>query len=257
MDGSIVGGPRHMCTIAARNYLPSVELLIDSFAVHHPGVPVSVLLVDGTPDDVSAGLPFEAILPAHLAVTADDFGRMATYYDVTELSTALKPFLLEFLLDRGDEVVMYLDPDIEVYAPLHDLFAAALESGIALTPHVTEPVPRDGMSFAEEALLLSGQFNLGFVALSNEARPFLEYWKERTRRHAIRDVGAGYFTDQRWVDAVPTLFDHTVVRDAGATSRTGTCTSASSHSTTTAGRRAGSRSASSTSAGTGQRPRTS
>jgi glycosyltransferase involved in cell wall biosynthesis len=204
-----------MCTIAARNYLPSVALLVESFTRHHPEVPVSVLVVDGTADDTSTGLPFEVLLPSHLRLSPDEFGRMATYYDVTELSTALKPFLLELLLDRGDETVMYLDPDIEVYAPLDDLFTAARDSSIALTPHVTEPVPRDGMSFTEEALLLSGQFNLGFVAVSANARPFLEYWQERTRRYAVREVGEGYFTDQRWVDAVPTLFEHVVIRDRG------------------------------------------
>ncbi len=215
MEGSPADGRRRMCTIAARNYLPSVELLVASFDRHHPEVPVSVLVVDGTPDDTSTGLPFEVLLPSHLGLSPDEFGRMATYYDVTELSTALKPFLLELLLDRGDDPVMYLDPDIEVFAPLDDVFTLARDASIALTPHVTEPVPRDGMSFTEEALLLCGQFNLGFVAVSADARPFLEYWKERTRRYAVREIGEGYFTDQRWVDAVPSLFEHVVIRDRG------------------------------------------
>ena len=30
---------------------------------------------------------------------------------------------------------------------------------------------------------------------------------------AVNDIDRGYFTDQRWVDAVPTMFEHTVLRD--------------------------------------------
>jgi glycosyltransferase involved in cell wall biosynthesis len=208
-------GPRwRLCTIAASNYLPSVELLVESFARHHPDVAITVLMVDGDPAASYADLPCEVLLPGALPLAPAVVAGMATYYDVTELSTALKPFLLEHLLDRGDDVVMYLDPDIEVFAPLDDLFARAAD-GIVLTPHVTRPMPRDGLGVAEEALLLSGQFNLGFVAVDTSSRPFLDYWKERTLRHAVREVASGYFTDQRWIDAVPALFPHVVIDDLG------------------------------------------
>ena len=51
--------------------------------------------------------------------------------------------------------------------------------------------------------------------MSRRAHEFLEYWTERTTRDALRKVEAGYFTDQRWVDAVPVFFEHEVVRDLG------------------------------------------
>jgi glycosyltransferase involved in cell wall biosynthesis len=204
--------PAVLCTIAARNYLASVVLLAESFALHHPTVPVVVLLVDGQAGDEFGGLPFTVLVPGDLRIERDEFLRMATYYDVTELSTALKPFFLRVLLERADSV-MYLDPDIEVFAPLDDLFEDARRSAIVLTPHVTRPMPRDGLEIREEAILVSGQFNLGFVAVGQDAEPFLSYWEERTRRYAVRDPANGYFTDQRWVDAVPTMFEHRVVRD--------------------------------------------
>ena len=68
------------------------------------------------------------------------FAEMATYYDATELSTALKPFFLQYLLAEGDDVVMYLDPDIEVFASLDDLFALGDRVPIVLSPHVTQPM---------------------------------------------------------------------------------------------------------------------
>jgi len=214
VEGSLAAGQRRACTIAARNYLPSVMLLADSLARSEPDVPLSVLLVDAGPDDEFRDLPFDVVRPVDLVLDADEFARMATYYSVTELATALKPTLLRQLLDDA-EVVMYLDPDIEVFGSLGDLFSGALEHGIALTPHVLAPIPRDGLEIAEETIFLSGQFNLGFIAMSREASDFLDYWEERVRRFAVIDHTNGYFTDQRWVDAVPSMFSHVVCRDAG------------------------------------------
>ncbi len=205
---------RRMCTIAARNYLPSVELLVDSFRRFHPDVTATVLLVDAQPSDEFRDLPFEVLRPGDLALEHDEFFRMATYYDVTELATALKPTLIRRLL-ADSEVVMYLDPDIEVYDSLDSLFAGAAEHGIALTPHVVAPMPRDGLDITEEAVFRSGQFNLGFIAVSTGAVEFLDYWEERVRRFAVIDPDNGYFTDQRWVDAVPALFPNVVCRDVG------------------------------------------
>jgi glycosyltransferase involved in cell wall biosynthesis len=212
VDEGAAGG-RRLCTILAKNYLSSAVLLAESFRLHHPDVPVTALIVDARPGDALGGLPFEVFLPTDLPLDEDEFARMATYYDVTELSTALKPFLLRALLDRGDEAVMYLDPDIEVFAPLDDLFELAAQRGIALTPHVIHPIPRDGLDVREEVILASGQFNLGFIAVSDAASSFLEYWRDRTRLHSLIDHARGYFTDQRWLDAVPVLFEHAVVRD--------------------------------------------
>ncbi len=173
-----------------------------------------MLLIDAQPDDELRDLPFEVLTPADLALGVAEFGRMATYYSITELATALKPALLRRLLDDSD-TVMYLDPDIEVFASLSHLFQDAREHGIVLTPHVMSPIPRDGLEIAEETIFLSGQFNLGFVAVSAEAADFLDYWDERARRLAIIDHARGYFTDQRWVDAVPSLFPHVICRDVG------------------------------------------
>ncbi|MET0421296.1 MAG: FkbM family methyltransferase, partial [Acidimicrobiia bacterium] len=202
-----------VCTIAACNALPSVVLLAQSFHRHHPGIEMRVLLVDAPPAYETRDLPFKVVLPADLPLDPDEFGRMATYYDATELSTALKPTLLRGLLASFSAVV-YLDPEIELFAPITDLFELAVQHGVALTPHVMTPIPRDGLGGVEETVLLSGQFNLGFIGIGASALPFVDHWEERTRRHSLIDHAIG-FTDQRWVDAVPSLFEHAIVRDPG------------------------------------------
>jgi glycosyltransferase involved in cell wall biosynthesis len=194
--------------------LPSVLLLAESLRRVHPEILFTALFVDAANDDEFRDLPFEVMRPRDLEIEPDEFARMATYYDITELSTSLKPTLLRQLLADA-EVVLYLDPDIEVFGALHPLLDGAREHEIALTPHVLTPMPRDGLEIAEETILLSGQFNLGCIAVSRCADPFLDYWEARVRRHAVVDIAVGYFTDQRWVDAVPSLFRHQVCRDTG------------------------------------------
>ncbi|MBV8931510.1 MAG: FkbM family methyltransferase, partial [Kutzneria sp.] len=91
----------------------------------------------------------------------------------------------------------------------------ALEHGIVLVPHVLEPMPRDGLRPSEGDIMASGVFNLGYVTVSRKALPFLDFWAERLRHDAISSVSEQLFTDQRWVDNVPAMFEHTVVRDPG------------------------------------------
>lgn len=119
------------------------------------------------------------------------------------------------LLDRGAETVTYLDPDICVYGSVQHIADLATKHGVVLTPHLLTPLPRDGLQPGEAQIMGAGAFNLGFVAVSQAARPFLRWWQERLERDAINDQSRSLFTDQRWVDLVPSLFPHHVLRDPG------------------------------------------
>lgn len=201
------------CTIVARNYLPQARVLAESFREHHPDGRFTVLVIDARPGD-GPNEPFAVITPYDLRLERAEVHRMAVIYDVKELATAVKPFLLERLLEEDDHAV-YFDPDIEVFTPLDHIAGLAREHGIVLTPHITKPLPRDGLLPSEEMLLLAGIYNLGFIAVGRSARPFLGWWSERLARYCIVDVAEGVFVDQRWIDFVPALFDHEVLRDPG------------------------------------------
>ncbi|HVR41082.1 MAG TPA: glycosyltransferase, partial [Thermoanaerobaculia bacterium] len=145
-----------------------------------------------------------------------DFHTMAAIYDVTELATAVKPWVFEHLFARGASSVIYLDPDIEVFDSLGPLEPLTHKHGIVLTPHVTEPLPQDGKRPDECDLLLSGIFNLGFLAVSGEAaKTFLPWWRQRLRRNCLNDPAAGLFVDQHWIDFVPALFEPWILKDPG------------------------------------------
>jgi glycosyltransferase involved in cell wall biosynthesis len=204
----------HACTIIARNYLPAARVLATSFAKHHPDGSFTTLVIDDRDHEVDAASePFDVLRLDEIGLAPGEVEKMAAIYDVMELSTAVKPWLLQTLLDGGAPSVSYLDPDIVVYAPLDEIAGLAASDGIVLTPHVTAPLPRDGKSASESDLLASGMYNLGFIAVSSGAGEFLDFWKERLSRECVVDPTHMRFVDQRWVDFVPGVFGAAILRD--------------------------------------------
>jgi glycosyltransferase involved in cell wall biosynthesis/SAM-dependent methyltransferase len=157
--------------------------------------------------------PFDLVRLEDLGEEMTELHRMAALYDVMEFATSVKPWLLETLLDAGSAEIIYLDPDIQVFDRLDDLAAGAREHGIVLTPHVTAPLPRDGCKTDETSILAAGIYNMGFIAVGQGSRPFLQFWKKRLLRECRLDPVNMRFVDQRWVDFVPGMYDHAILRD--------------------------------------------
>jgi len=197
------------CTIAAHNYLPLVRVLAKSFLEHHPGARFAVALIDHPLAARSlTGECFDVIPITDIDFGGDGFEQMATAYDVTEFATSVKPFLLRHLLHSA-ECVLYLDPDICVYAPLDPLIDATRDEGWSLTPHCVHPMTRNGSYPLEAEIMAAGIHNLGFIGVTQKASEFLEWWSERLRHHALIDPANQLFADQRWIDlAVPVFSPH-------------------------------------------------
>ncbi|WP_127793983.1 glycosyltransferase [Agromyces sp. LHK192] len=203
------------CTIVARNYLAQAEVLVASFTAHNPDVPFYTLVIDGNEEErVRAGVG-TVVLPADLGLEPETLHSMMVMYDVMEFATALKPAMLMWLIRQGGTAVAYFDPDIQVFAPLHDVFTDAASHEILLTPHALDPIPRDDLQLNEQVIMQAGIYNLGFIAVGGGGYRFLSWWHERLKTEAIVDVANGLFTDQRWIDWVPSLFEHRISRDRG------------------------------------------
>jgi SAM-dependent methyltransferase/glycosyltransferase involved in cell wall biosynthesis len=206
----------NICTIIAKNYVAHARVLAESYKEHHPEETCYVLIIDDTEGYIDAASePFELVTPAQLDI--DDYEHMAAIYDVLELSTAVKPWLLRHLLaGRGLERVAYLDPDIRVYDRLDEIERLTSEHGLVLIPHITSPIPRDGKRPSEADILISGTYNLGFISLERgyATDGLLDWWSERLKTDCVVAPDVGYFVDQRWMDFVHAVMpDFYVLRD--------------------------------------------
>jgi glycosyltransferase involved in cell wall biosynthesis len=195
-------------TIVSNNYLHYARTLMQSVARHHPQAQRYCVIVDADPaPGAELAEEFEAIALAQIGLPfGDDF---LFQYTILELNTAVKPWAMQHLLERGHEQVIYIDPDICLYQPMHEV-ETLLEQGaaIVLTPHLLEPMS-DERNPSELAIRMSGTYNLGFCAIGNQpaSARFLSWWQGKLARNCIVDHLNGIFVDQSWIDLVPGLFE--------------------------------------------------
>jgi hypothetical protein len=209
---TLPGAALHACTVVTRRYLAHARVLAESFREHHPGAAFSVLVVDDVDGSVQpAQEPFEALDPDAVGMDPREHRRMAAMYEPGGLVSATRSTGLRHLLDRGAAAAVYIDADVEVFDSLEPAAASAREGRVVLTPHVTRPAPPE----YERAFLTSGIYNGGFLAVGAGARPFLDWLANRVARDCIRAPEQGLVFGQRWLEFVPGLFDHHVLRDPG------------------------------------------
>lgn len=215
---AVSGSPRagvtlNACTIVSKNYISYARVLAESFLEHHPQGRFFVLLVDRNEGRID---PARERFTLH---EAEDLGNVPNLpaflfkYTLLEANTAIKPYFLEFLIDRyALDNLTYFDPDILIAGSLDELAARVAETSIVLTPHLTEPIEDEAYP-GEQAILMSGSFNLGFVALrtTEVSRRMLRWWQERLYDKCLVRISEALFVDQKWMDLAPGLFKDVLV----------------------------------------------
>lgn len=206
----------YVFTSAAWNYLPKAHLLAQSVKKHIPGAKMILGLPDKMTDDVDYGkYDFDEVIPISENLITGLFKcpyeGWVYSHTIVELATAIKPFILCELLSRKDcEYVLYYDPDIVLFSDMNDMLAQFANNSILMCPHVTIP-ETDYQSIIDNELgsLKYGVFNFGYVGVKNDAngRAFAEWWRDRCGKWCYDDIPNGVFTDQKWSDLVPGLFD--------------------------------------------------
>ncbi|MBV9734808.1 MAG: glycosyltransferase family 4 protein [Acidisphaera sp.] len=194
---------RAIFTIVSANYIGYAATLMQSVRAFHPDVARYIVLAD-------APRAFPDVDLAAELIGCDDLGiplieNMKLWYSVIEFNTAIKPYVFRHLFGPRDcTQVVYLDPDILLFAPLEEVFAALAENTLVLTPHMMQPL-QDGREPSDLTILRSGVYNLGFLALRRDAdaERLVGWWSERCFAHCRVDVAANLFTDQRWMDLAP------------------------------------------------------
>jgi hypothetical protein len=192
-------------SIASKSYLAFARTLMSSVRREHPEMQRFLILVDR--DFEGPGEDFTVIPSELLPVPKRRWVHFK--YNILELSTALKPYAASYIASEyGADKLFYFDPDIRLYRSIAALDRALDASDIVLTPHIVEPMREDGKLPSEFEIVRNGSYNLGFIGLRANRRgcEFLEWWQRKLYDHAYVDVEHGLFTDQKWVDLVPSVF---------------------------------------------------
>jgi hypothetical protein len=200
-------------TSATSSYLPNARILAKSLSDAHPDWWFVLLFNDITPKGINWAMePFDEVFFAHW-LPIPRFRRWAFGQHVVEFCTATKGLMATHLLEeRGSKGVIYLDPDTVVFSPLKEVLELLRQHDIILTPHLTDPeadTNTDAIESHEVAALKHGTFNLGFFALARrpQAGQYLHWWTDRLLKFSQIDFERGLFTDQKWCNLAPYLFD--------------------------------------------------
>lgn len=200
-------------TLCSNNYLPYALSLGHSIEQENPGLKFIIGLVDvlGVND-----IDLFEILPATQIVDSEVFSEMSSWYDVTELNTAVKPYYIDYFFKNGFDKVIYLDPDILVFNKLQVILDLLDRYEAVVTPHFNTPLPIDGKNPQDRDMLVTGVYNLGFLGIkkSDETIRFIDWWKIKLFDQC--HVGNGLFTDQLWMVYITCFLDRVkVLRDPG------------------------------------------
>ena len=201
----------HVFTSCAYNYFPKIRLLFNSLKKYHPEWRMHVVLADKPNPDLNIDKePFDEITSIE-ELNIPNWKAWAFGHSIIELSTAIKPFMFKKLMNiKGCEKVIFLDPDIVVFSKLDDIIKDLDIANITLTPHQTSPEESiEGIIDNEICSLKHGTYNLGFLGVANTkvGKDFIGWWGKRTYHFCKDDIPNGLFTDQKWIDLVPALFE--------------------------------------------------
>jgi len=199
-------------TICSRNFLAFARTLHASLAEQYGQVQFYVALCD------APEAPFDATEHPFQFVYLDDLDlpqwrEMSQRYNITEFNTAIKPFVIRHLMNKGaGDYIVYLDPDIIVksrFAELETAFAAGVPA--VLTPHVTGPA--ENVEVSDVKMLVYGIYNLGFAAFRNtpDVQSIVNWWGRRLINECVIKLEEGLFVDQKWADLFPAFLDGLLV----------------------------------------------
>lgn len=198
-------------TSITNSYFAKARILAQSVKHHYPDSYFILALLDQSNVDLCVSEPS---IDEVWKIAESDFPNFSQWiytHDVVEACTAQKGFALQTFLRRNEfDAVVYLDPDIRVFSRMLELENLLEQGLIVVTPHLTAPSKeRLGIEDNEFAALQHGAFNLGFVAVPNtpDGLKVADWWDQRLRRYCYDEKSKGLFTDQKWFDLVPGMFD--------------------------------------------------
>lgn len=211
----------HFYTSINSNYLPKARVLAKSVKKHCPDAKFSLVYVDDIPEGIDMDREyFDEILGVEdLNIPVQNLKLWVFQHTVVELCTAIKgPALVKFL-EEGSNKVVYLDPDIAVFDDLRCLDELMDRYDVILTPHQTLPDHNlNDIIHNEICSLQHGVYNYGFYAVRNteNGMKYARWWRDRLVDFCYDDIPGGLFTDQRWGDIAPCLFEGVYIwRDPG------------------------------------------
>lgn len=204
-------------TISSKNYLHYSLTVRESFLKNNKNADFYIFVVDVLSDKkemlqidnlLEQGVKIVFLKEIINLINIPEYENMLFRYDILEVNTAFKPFILEYMLLKGFEKVVYFDPDCFIFHDISELENTLDNYNIVLTPHIFSPYQDDKLP-KELNILHAGIYNLGFIGIKKSTTPFkfLKWWQNHLVDECYMQLDKGMHVDQKWIDFVPIFFD--------------------------------------------------
>lgn len=201
-------------TICSNNYLAQAKTLGDSIKKTNSDYEFIIFLCDKRNEQIDYSFFKNMSLYFIEELQIHSFDVMKSKYDITELNTAIKPFIFQYIYNNFNaDTVFYIDPDVELYDSLN-IIEKKLENNIAvLTPHILQPIKENAFPTLENSLMLTGIYNLGFLATKKcqDIDKMLDWWTKRLLVGCYNRRHLGAFVDQLPMTFLPIFFNNVSV----------------------------------------------
>lgn len=202
-------------TICSNNYLAQAKTMLDSVLEFNTSHYTVIVLCDIKNNEIDYSFFEPHLIVEASELNISEFARIQSKYNIIELNTSLKPFAFQYLYKKYQEaqIVLYLDPDIEVLSPLSQIECKLIESSILLTPHILFPIDFDGLEPTENLFAQYGMYNLGFLGTKRgpDTEDLLYWWSERMLHNCYDKPSIGVFVDQLPMNYAPIFFNNVTV----------------------------------------------
>lgn len=198
-----------ICTISTYTYLPKVEVLYQSLKDNTHFDFYCLVIDEDIIDNKDSGIHYLTLREIKECIPSSIY----TKYKNDALRWATKTLLMQFLMAKGFEKIVYVDNDIYFFDSPKVIFERLEKKSFLLTPHFYQSVPNNHARWFE-ANFRVGLYNAGFIACTSESLDILKWWQTCCEYNIKKRFRRGLFDDQKYLDLVPVLFDHVeVVKD--------------------------------------------
>jgi hypothetical protein len=199
-----------LCTIADSGYLRQALISRQSFLEFNPSGRFFILMTDLENQEKEIE---DIISLTEISQLYPELLHMREYYDIVEFSTAVKPFLLDYLRELMKNRITYVDPDTQFFSSILEILDPYLPKHVVISPH--RLTPSDENLTKDSMFLKYGIYNLGFISIGAESQKFLKWWQSKLIYDCTRYRKSEVFTDQKWIDLAIVYFDIQVLSHIG------------------------------------------